>query len=405
MRVHSSMLKMNILYYSPNPEQNMADDTGYGRHQREMISAFRQIGHMVDVVNITSGSKALGGKPKSRAKTDTIKRWVPPILWSTLRDLKRVLFDRYRSSPILLEALASKKYDVIYERSNYLLTSGVNAAKLYRIPLLLEVNAPCILERVEFEGKSWLIWFARIRESEKYSYASKIFPVTSVLGSYISEKFSIPKSKIHVISNAINDDAIALDLNYASTEIIEWCSGSLVVGFMGSLLAYHRVDKLVDSFLRLAVDHQNIKLLIVGDGEVLPALKEVAVKSSFSDRIKFTGQVSKKEVYSYVSLMDIGVSPSHSWYGSPIKIFEYAALGAVVLAPREPNIEDVFVHMESAYLFEGVGGLFNGVNELILNSNLRIKLANNGKSIVLKNHTWKSNAHMAIGQIGTFNIT
>ncbi|NQV53702.1 MAG: glycosyltransferase family 4 protein [Flavobacteriales bacterium] len=385
---------MNILYYSPNPEQDMADDTGYGRHQREMISALRKIGHVVDVVNITSESNVLGGKQENRAKTNPIKRWVPPILWSTLRDFKRVLIDKYRSSPILLKILASKKYDAIYERSNYLLTSGVNAAKQYKIPLVLEVNAPCVLERKEFEGNSWLTWFARMRESQKYRYASKIFPVTSVLGSYISKKYSIPESKIRFISNAINDDDIALDLNNIPTDVVEWCSDSLVVGFIGSLLAYHGVDKLIDAFLRLADDHPNIKLLIVGDGEVLPTLKEMATQSAFSGRIKFTGQVSKKEVYSYISLMDIGVSPAHSWYGSPIKIFEYAALGAVVLAPKEPNIEDVFVHMESAYLFDGPEQLIPSLAELIDEVELRSKLSESGQKLILNKHTWKSNARI-----------
>ena len=387
---------MNILYYSPNPEQDMADDTGYGRHQREMISALRELGHEVDVVNITSGATGDTENGKSQDHRSSLKQIIPAIIWSTLRDIKRILIDRFRSTPILEEALNNKEYDVIYERSNYLLISGLRAAQRRNMPLVLEINAPCVVERKAFEGNSWLAGVAKNRESRKYRYASRIFPVTSILGSYLSEKYKIPESKVRFIPNAINDSEIITHANESLQSLKSWCSDSLVFGFMGSLLAYHGVEKLIEAFIKLAHNYPNIKLLIVGDGEVLTMLKEIASHSRFAERIRFTGQVSKKEVYSYVSLMDVGVSPDHSWYGSPIKIFEYAALGAVVLAPDSESIRDIFNHLEDSWLFNSTDELEFGMKELITDSNVRMQLSDKGKAKVLTFHTWRANAETVI---------
>lgn len=387
---------MNILYYSPNPEQDMFDDTGYGRHQREMISALRELGHEVDVINITSKAISTTEINESQDHRSSLKQIIPAIIWSTLRDVKRILIDRFRSTPVLEEALNKKEYDFMYERSNYLLISGLRAAKRRNIPLVLEVNAPCVVERKAFEGNSWLEGLARDREAQKYKYASKIFPVTSVLGSYLSEKYSIPAAKVRFIPNAINDSELSIHTNDSLSSVKEWASGSMIFGFMGSLLAYHGVEKLIQAFINLADEHENIKLLIVGDGEVLETLKEIAVKSPFSERIHFTGKVSKKDVYSYVSLMDVGVSPDHSWYGSPIKIFEYAALEAVILARDADNIRDIFTHLENSWLFKSESELQHGMKELIINSGLRAELSEKGKAKVLTFHTWRANAEIVI---------
>ena len=387
---------MNILYYSPNPEQDMADDTGYGRHQREMISALRELGHEVDVVNITSGATGDTENGKSQDHRSSLKQIIPAIIWSTLRDIKRILIDRFRSTPILEEALNNKEYDVIYERSNYLLISGLRAAQRRNMPLVLEINAPCVVERKAFEGNSWLAGVAKNRESRKYRYASRIFPVTSILGSYLSEKYKIPESKVRFIPNAINDSEIITHENESLQSLKSWCSDSLVFGFMGSLLAYHGVEKLIEAFLKLAHKYPDIKLLIVGDGEVLPILKEIAARSKFAERIRFTGQVSRKDVYFYVSLMDVGVSPDHSWYGSPIKIFEYAALGAVVLAPDSENIRDIFNHSEDSWLFNSTEELELGMEELITNSSVKTELSEKAKAKVLTSHTWRANAETVI---------
>ena len=77
---------MKILYYSPNPNLNLSDPAGYGTHMREMIKAFRALGHEVEV-QIMGGTEP---KPSVAAKPSLLKRFakvvIPSRRWQTLKD-------------------------------------------------------------------------------------------------------------------------------------------------------------------------------------------------------------------------------------------------------------------------------------------------------------------------------
>jgi glycosyltransferase involved in cell wall biosynthesis len=66
--------------------------------------------------------------------------------------------------------------------------------------------------------------------------------------------------------------------------------------------------------------------------------------------------------------MDICVMPHSNDYGSPMKVFEYMALGKAVLAPDLPPLRDV--------INSGENGLLFGVNAGGGVPNLRSALAN-----------------------------
>ena len=95
--------------------------------------------------------------------------------------------------------------------------------------------------------------------------------------------------------------------------------------------------------------------------------------------------------------MDICVNPKHSWYGSPIKTFEYGAMGKVILAPNEGNMRDVLTHNETGYLFDGtLKGLAKSIKVLAENVGLREVLGQNAINHIRLNHTWESNAKQMI---------
>ena len=78
---------MNILYYSAHPDLNLNDPAGYGTHMREMISAFKKLGHEVNPLII--------GGIEPREKIDKagpsiikklMKTLVPTVIWETAKD-------------------------------------------------------------------------------------------------------------------------------------------------------------------------------------------------------------------------------------------------------------------------------------------------------------------------------
>jgi glycosyltransferase involved in cell wall biosynthesis len=92
----------------------------------------------------------------------------------------------------------------------------------------------------------------------------------------------------------------------------------------------------IDAVLELARRGENIVLLLVGDSPLIPAMRKRA--AGFEGKLLFTGQVDYQQVLPYFMASDVGLNvvDDDPYYHrqSPLKIFEYAAMGKpVVVAP------------------------------------------------------------------------
>src|SRR5205823_5775752 len=124
---------------------------------------------------------------------------------------------------------------------------------------------------------------------------------------------------------------------------------NLVVGFVGSLKPWHGVDALLAAFQEAA--GSDWRLLIVGDGPERERLEDQATQ--IGGQVIFTGAVSHHQIPEYVATMDIAVAPyraSSDFYFSPLKLYEYLAVGKAVVATNVGQIAQVIHHGENGYL-------------------------------------------------------
>lgn len=392
---------MKILYYSAHPNLRLATASGPGTHMREVINAFEENGNEVrtlimgdygreDEVPNSKNSNGSGIKSK-------IKPFVPAYLWQTLKDRNLLAYDRYAATA-LDEVVQEFQPDLIYERGYFLMTSGIAIAKAHKIKHALEMNAPYPEEKKSMEGTSWYDRIAKAKEREQVQGTDKLVVVSSDLKRYFVEGCEIREDKVLITPNAINS-SFGKDANgKAIREELQLGEG-LVVGFVGSIFPYHGVDALIDAFSKLNAPES--KLLIVGDGEILPELKILAKERGIQDRVCFTGSVLHSEVASYIDAMDITVMATSNWYGSPVKIFEYGALGKAVIAPNNGPVNDVMEHLTDGFLITKKEELTDALNELIQDSDLRNRLANDWQKKVVSNHTWKQVGLDILGHVNS----
>lgn len=109
-------------------------------------------------------------------------------------------------------------------------------------------------------------------------------------------------------------------------------AGRSVVGFVGSLgRPGHPVELLFQAFSRLIAQHPQTTLLMVGGGEDLPHLQELAQQMGVGDSIVFTGRIPPEQVFLYYRLADVQVDPvlddGAARGRSPLKLFESWACG------------------------------------------------------------------------------
>jgi glycosyltransferase involved in cell wall biosynthesis len=98
-------------------------------------------------------------------------------------------------------------------------------------------------------------------------------------------------------------------------------------------------------------------------------INEKVRASGFSDRIELPGFVSEEQLVKYKEMMMIGVMPGSNWYGSPLKLFEYAQSSIAIVAPETPAVIDLFTKDEVLFIDKN-----NSRQSLV--QNLRVLLQN-----------------------------
>src|SRR5262245_20689873 len=129
---------MRILYH-----HRTLGDGAEGIHIREMVKAFRAIGHEVLVIGPVGEDVAM--QPTGRSKLFTrVKSWIPGLVFEFVEI-------GYSAYSFFVTAWHIKRFkpDFIYDRYITFNAGPVSAGIACGTGVLLEVNAPLALERTE----------------------------------------------------------------------------------------------------------------------------------------------------------------------------------------------------------------------------------------------------------------
>lgn len=322
------MQTMKILYH-----HRIASKDGQYVHVEELTNAFIQSGHELLFVCPDFADKAdFGGEGGIATK---LKAKLPKSIYEIL-ELGYSLLIAVK----LIAAILKFKPDFIYERYNLYQPIGVIIARLFKLPIILEVNAPLVQERSKYSGLA-LPRFAKWIENFTWRKATYVLPVTEALAQHVYDA-GVPKSRVVVVPNGINEHVIE-ELDKRATE--RESSKEIVIGFTGFINPWHKLDKALDAIAQ--INNKQIKFICVGEGDIRSDLEQQAEKLGIRDQVTFTGLVNRQEVFDYVAQFNIALQPSVTEYASPLKLFEYLASGSLVIAPDMPNIREILDNKNS----------------------------------------------------------
>lgn len=333
---------MKILYH-----HRIAARDGMDVHKTELIKAFRALGH--EVVEVGPGPQQKAKFGDGGGIVDVVRRFLPRIASECLE----ILYDHIAWRR-LEKAFLREKPDFLYERHNLFLSAGKRLKEKYGVPFYLEVNAPLAEEREKTGGLS-LKRFAHDQEGAVWRAADRVFPVTHVLARSLTAK-GVEESRIEVIPNAVDPEVFHPDIDGNPVRTKYGLQHAVVLGFTGFIRDWHGLDQIIDALPDLARE-EDVHVLIVGDGPARAALETQAEERGVAERIHFTGIISRAEIPNYIAAFDIALQPAVTPYASPLKLFEYLAMGKMVLAPDEENIREVIEDGKNGLLFdeEGLG--------------------------------------------------
>jgi len=364
--------RLKILYHHRTRSRD-----GQSVHIDELIAALRGLGHEVVVVE---------PQRVEATKTSLKKTFIPKFAYE-LMELAYSAFEYRR----LAEAVRVHRPDALYQRANILMLSGVWLARRFGLPYLLEVNAPIAAERAKYDGLAFpglAAWTERVM----WRAADHVLPVTEVLAGMV-EAAGVPRARITVIPNGV-DRSRFQPMDAAEAKRRLGLDGKLVLGFVGFVREWHRLD-LVIRLLAEPGALEAAHLMIVGDGPVRASLEATARELGLADRVTITGIVARDQVAGYISAFDIALQPEVVAYASPLKLFEYMALGRAIAAPAAPNITEIVTDGVDCLLFDPAeaDGLTRAIQHLAGDAALRERLGQGAiDTIARRRLTWRDNA-------------
>jgi len=385
---------MRILYH-----HRTASKDGQAVHIEEMIDALRSLGHEVRVV-----APSIGGQAAQQGAMGGEVGWVHRLkaaLPNAVYELLELAYSlvAYRK---LVQAAQEFKPDVIYERYNLFLLAGTLLKRKLGIPLLLEVNAPLVDERLKHSGGLSLRALARWAEGTAWRSADHVLPVTQVLARHV-QAYGVPRQHITVIPNGINRAHFVTAPTPQAAKQQLGLQGQIVLGFTGFVRDWHGVDRVV-RWLATPQAPANSHLLVVGDGPVRAELEALAVQLGVGQRVTFTGVIDRHRVPEHVAAFDIALQPAVTAYASPLKLMEYLVLAKAVVAPREPNLLEVLTDGHNALLFDDKtpGSFEAALTRLCADTALRARLAQDAYDTIDRlDLTWLGNARRVVALVHT----
>jgi len=332
---------MRIAYVCADGGIPVFGDKGGSVHVRSMVRAFRAIGHDVHVLCAEAGD-GIADFP-----VEAIGPSFPPAVDRASKE-RRLLAIAQRIEERLAALNADRPFDMIYERYGLWSAAGVRAAERLGIPVVVEVNAPLVQEQAAFRAFV-LRDEATAIEAEVFGKADALAVVSRELVDYVVGKGAKP-ARVQVIGNAV--DTHLFHPGTAAETVASIPSGQFTVGFTGSLKAWHGTEILVAAFAQLA-RRLPAHLLIVGDGPERPLLQDHIRSLGLEQRVTITGWVPHHRLPGLIARMDVAVAPypaDAGHYFSPLKLYEYLAMGRPIVASRLGQSADLLGPTEAGLL-------------------------------------------------------
>ncbi|SHE70919.1 glycosyltransferase [Clostridium fallax] len=172
-------------------------------------------------------------------------------------------------------------------------------------------------------------------------YAMNIACSNKVKDYYLTYNKKINSNKFVVKSNAFNfnefNNIKIREKNIVKDEL-DIKEDDFIFGYVGRLIPLKGIDLLINAFNDILKERDNVKLLIVGDGDERENLKIQAERLGIRDKIIFTG--FKRNVYEYMNIMDCFVLSSVR-EGLPMVILESIAMNIPIISTPVAGVNEL----------------------------------------------------------------
>jgi sugar transferase (PEP-CTERM/EpsH1 system associated) len=238
-------------------------------------------------------------------------------IWKLLRKLRPTILHTYNLSAI--------EYHI--------------AATLAGVPV--RVHAEHGREATDPEGKNWR---HNLLRRLLIPFIDVYVPVSGDLQRWLRSKIGVPDRKNLLVNNGVDttDFKPGNDRHSQMQQTIPFSPDCFVVGMVGRIQAVKNHAGLIDAFIHflalLPEESARLRLAIVGDGPLLPAIREKIAAAGIADLVWLPG--ARTDIADIMRGLSVFTLSSIA-EGTPVTILEAMATGLPVVATRVGGIPEV----------------------------------------------------------------
>jgi glycosyltransferase involved in cell wall biosynthesis len=262
---------------------------------------------------------------------------------------------------VLIWRTLHRPYDVVHVNNppDFLIVAAL-VPKLFSTRVVFDVHdlAPDMFAmRFPFRGSFSAVVDRTLRLVERFAGAVADAVVT-VHEPYRDElvRRGFARDKISVVMNAVDETALP---ESAATPDASADPDFRIV-YHGTVTPHYGLDLLIGVLPHIRAHVPAARVEIYGEGDAIPALKDMACKLGVSDYVRIVdGFLPHREVLKAVVGASVGVVPNRpiglNRFALSTKLFEYCALGVPVVASELPTLRAHFAPSEILFFEPGNG--------------------------------------------------
>ncbi len=291
-------------------------------------------------------------------------------------------------APFAMRKLIKKNnYNVVIEDINKIPFYSPLYQKLPTLVVIPHLFADTVFQEINFVLGSY-IYLAE--KPVGIIYRKNRYMVISQSTADEVERKGVPRENIDVVECGIDKNVFRFD-----PEISKFDVPTLL--YLGRIKKYKSIDTIIKAMPKIRESVPDARLIIVGSGDYLQPLKDLAVSLRLEDVVLFKGFVPESEKVMYLRRSHISIYPSLK-EGWGLTNIEANACGTTVLASNVPGLKDSVDEGNSGLLFEhGNIGQFAGIAAKILQDEKYRKALEMGGLRWAANFSWEKAAKATEG--------
>lgn len=383
----------NIIYFAP-----CKFNQGVGGSARldNMCSALNKIGYSIHVISYFNADNFNIEREKVNDSLKITAISVPKNFPRILKSL--AIF------PMLIYAFKEiRNTEIIFSHAPSILTGflAIIFKKLFKTPVIIDhmdvkdPQTPRFMYNYVLKNSSMVFAISNYLLNETRNMGCKnviylpIFINTSFFNKNLDKRMEIRKE----LGISIHD---------------------IVIGYAGSFSHVEGVPILLKAFKKLLNKFKNVKLVILGVGNVSgsDSVYEISKELKMSDSLILLPPQPYESMPDYLSAFDIACSPKINCEvnraANPIKIYEYMSVGLVTVLSKVGEISEIVTDKKDAFLTkpDDCESLENILEYVIKNDNISYEMGKAAREKITKNYSEEAlitRIKGALNKLGDFN--